>query len=293
MASKPKPNVIQFRARPTFDHEEEAPVTAPPGRETQTAAVQAAGVDLTDKPKVWFTIGAGRVGKSTMLRWAAEMSTSHGSAPIVAAADPQNRSLKNYLDDVAEPPTNDATETSRWLERLLRHAMEEKASALVDLGGGDTSLHKLLSSVPGLTSAMDEAGVAPVAVYLLGPRVDDMSSLTTLSGLGFNPAATVLVRNEGLGEFLTHRDDAFARVVRHSAYRAAVAKGAVEVWMPRLEASIAQEIEAKRVNFTQARDGQSPEGRKVVPLGPFDRLRVRQWLDTMSISMAPIMSWLP
>jgi hypothetical protein len=293
MASKPKPNVIQFRARPTFESEEEAPITAPPERDVQSAASQAPGIDLRGKPKVWFAIGAGRTGKSTMLRWAAEMSANQGGTSIVAAADPQNRSLKNFLEGVAEPATNDAVEISRWLERLLRHTMEEKTSALVDLGGGDTSLHKLLSSVPGLTGAMEEAGVAPVALYMLGPRVDDMSPLTTLSALGFNPAATVLVRNEGLGELLTHRDDAFARVVRHSAYRAAVARGAVEVWMPRMEAAIAQEIEAKRVNFIQARDGLSPEGRKTIPLGPFDRLRVRQWLDNMTAEMAPIMSWLP
>jgi hypothetical protein len=147
--------------------------------------------------------------------------------------------------------------------------------------------------VPGLTTALDEAGVAPVAIYMLGPRVDDMSPLTTLSALGFKPAATALVRNEGLGEFLTHRDDAFGRVVRHSAYRTAVAEGAIELWMPRLEAAIAQEIEAKRLSFVQARDGLSPEGRKVTPLGPFDRLRVKQWLEGMSGEMAPIASWLP
>ena len=111
--------------------------------------------------------------------------------------------------------------------------------------------------------------------------------------MGFSPAATVLVRNEGLGELLTHRDEAFARVVRHSAYREAVERGAVEVWMPRMEAAIAQEIEAKRVNFGQARDGLSPEGRKVAPLGPFDRLRVRRWLETMAVEMKPISSWLP
>jgi hypothetical protein len=77
-----------------------------------------------------------------------------GRAAIVAAADPQNRSLKNYLEGVAEPPTNDATATSRWLEALLRHLMAEKTSALVDLGGGDTSLHKLLTTVPDLGEAL-------------------------------------------------------------------------------------------------------------------------------------------
>ena len=221
------------------------------------------------------------------------MSANQGGSAIVAAADPQNRSLKNYLENVAEPPTNDAAATSRWLEALLRHVMEEKASALVDLGGGDTALHKLLSTVPDLADALDGAGIAPVAVYTIGPRVDDLASLASFEALRFQPAATVLVRNEGLADPMVDRDDAFARVLRHSAYRGAVARGATEVWMPRLDPSVFQELEAKRLSFVQARDGILPEGRKVVPLGPFDRSRVRYWLNLMAAEMEPISSWIP
>ena len=111
--------------------------------------------------------------------------------------------------------------------------------------------------------------------------------------LGFKPTATVLVRNEGLADPMADREDAFARVLRHSAYKLAVARGAVEVWMPRLDAVVAQEIEAKRLGFLPARDAVSPEGRTVAPLGPFDRSRVRHWLVTMAAEMVPLMSWLP
>jgi hypothetical protein len=56
---------------------------------------------------------------------------------------------------------------------------------------------------------------------------------------------------------------------------------------------VTQEIEAKRLSFMQARDGLQPEGRKVAPLGPFDRSRVRHWLTLMEAGLNPIMSWLP
>lgn len=294
MATKPKANVIQFRTRPSFEGEDELPVGLPPASAAQSATPRVASeIDLSGKPKIWFSIGPGRSGKTMLLRWAAEMSANQGGTPIVAAADPQNRSLKNYLENVAEPPTNDATATSRWLEALLRHAMDEKASALVDLGGGDTSLHKLLATVPDLGAALEGAGVAPVAVYSLGPRVDDLASLASFEALNFKPGATVLVCNEGLSDPMADREDAFARVMRHSAYRAAIERGATQVWMPRMDAAVAQEIEAKRVSFVQARDALSPEGRKVAALGPFDRSRVRHWLNTMTAEMAPIMSWLP
>jgi hypothetical protein len=297
MASKPKANVLQFTARRSLDGEEERQVGLPPASGATAPAVpSASAIDLGNKPKVWFAIGPGRSGKTTLLRWASEMSAARGAYPITAAADPQNRSLKNYIENVAEPPTNDATATARWLEALLRHVMNEKAavrSALVDLGGGDTSLQKLLATLPTLASDMAGAGVTPVAVYALGPRVDDLASLASFEALGFTPEATVLVRNEGLADGTIEREDAFARVLRHSAYRAAVARGAAEVWMPRLDAAVAQELEAKRLGFTQARDAVSPDGRKVAPLGPFDRSRVRIWLDAMNTELAPILSWLP
>jgi hypothetical protein len=228
-----------------------------------------------------------------LLRWAAEMTANQGGETIVAAADPQNRSLKNYLEDVAEPPTNDATATSRWLEALLRHVMDEKTSALVDLGGGDTALHKLLTTVPDLAVVLDEAGVVPVAIYTLGPRVDDLAALASFEAFGFRPAATVLVRNEGLADPMAEREESFARLIRHSTYRAAAERGAIEVWMPRLDPAVTQEIEAKRLSFMQARDGLQPEGRNVTPLGPFDRSRVRNWLTLMEARLNPIVSWLP
>jgi hypothetical protein len=294
MASRPKDTIIQFSRRPILDGEEEVPVGLPPASTSQPGvAAPVSAIDLTGKPKIWFAIGPGRAGKTMLLRWAAEMAANQGGSAIVAAADPQNRSLKNYLEGVAEPPTNDAAATSRWLEALLRHVMDEKASALVDLGGGDTALHKLLTTVPDLADALDGAGVVPVAVYTLGPRVDDLAALASFEATGFRPAATALVRNEGLADPVAEREDAFARVIRHSAYRAAVERGAIAVWMPRLDPAVTQEIEAKRLSFMQARDGLQPEGRKVTPLGPFDRSRVRNWLTQMEAGLNPIISWLP
>ena len=144
MVTKTQRTRLQFSRPSGLDGEEEVPVGLPPASALQPAVVApVSAIDLTGKPKVWFAIGPGRAGKTMLLRWAAEMTANQGGSTIVAAADPQNRSLKNYLDGVAEPPTNDATATSRWLEALLRHVMDEKMSALVDLGGGDTALHKL------------------------------------------------------------------------------------------------------------------------------------------------------
>jgi len=289
-----KATVIQFRTRDRLAGEEELPVGLPPseGVSVMPPAPSASAIDLTDKPKIRFAIGPGRSGKTMLLRWSAELSFARGAAPIIVAADPQNRSLKNYVE-VHEPPTNDASATAKWLENLLAHTMREKASALVDLGGGDTALHKLVSAIPTLAQDLDAAGVAPVAIYTLGPRIDDLASLKSFEDMGFRPAATAIVLNQGLADPTVEREDAFARVLRHSAYRSVVERGAVTVWMPALQPpELVQEIEAKRLGFTQARDGASPAGRSVAPLGPFDRARVRRWLDDMAREMTPIATWL-
>src|SRR4051794_21262198 len=87
------------------------------------------------------------------------------------------------------------------------------------------------------------------------------------------------------------REQAFARTMRHSAFKEAVERGAVPLWMPRLLP--AKEVEDRRVKFTQPMNGDVPEGRKLTPLGPFDRSRIRDWMGRMSASFAPVASWIP
>ena len=161
------------------------------------------------------------------------------------------------------------------------------------MGGGDLSMGRLLQDVPDLTASLEDAGVQPVALYTLSPRVDDLGVLAGYEAQGFQPRATALILNAGLADPTMPRDDAFARVLRHSAFRAAVERGAVPLWMPRLDAGVAAEIKGKRLRFGQARDGQAPEGEPSALLGPFDRSRVRKWMAEMQAALAPIRSWLP
>jgi hypothetical protein len=85
------------------------------------------------------------------------------------------------------------------------------------------------------------------------------------------------------------RDAWFGQHRRHSVYRAAMSRGAVELWMPRL--SEWKKIEDRQFRFSHARDGIVPEGRKAVPLGLLDRAGVRTWMGRMQIAFAPISSW--
>jgi hypothetical protein len=111
---------------------------------------------------------------------------------IAAALDPVNRTLANYVSGVAQPETSDPVESARFLRELLGFAMEEKQSAVVDLGGGDTTLATVLDEMPDLATVLEDAGVAAVALYLLTPRIDDIAPFLSLA---FQPAATAFVCN--------------------------------------------------------------------------------------------------
>jgi hypothetical protein len=285
-----------FGRSPVLEDEEEVAVMLPPASAAPAARKAGqVGIDLSGTPKLWFVIGPGRSGKTTLLRYVAEtiLAAGEGHEAMFVAMDPGNRSLTGFLDGVLQPPTSDATANAKWLEQLIEHTMDNKVSALIDLGGGDTSLGKLLAQVPDLVARLEEAAIAPVAIYTIGPRQDDLTALGGMEAAGFQPKATAIVCNEGLADPTTPRAEAFARILRHSVYRAAVARGAVPLWMPMLDPGVAADIEAKRLHFTDARDAVVPEGRKVAPLGTFDRSRIRQWLEAMNAEFGAIRSWLP
>ncbi len=247
-------------------------------------------LDLSAKKKIIFWIGRGKTGKTTGIRWLAETVLAQGTPLLMADMDTTNDTFSRYVEGVARPPeASDPTSSLKWLDRLLQHALQEQTSLLIDLGGGDTNLRRLVAQLPDLATLFETQGFAVVLCHTAGPQEEDLSPLATLQGLGFQPTATAIILNEALVEPGDTREAAFARIFRHSVFRHAVAAGAVPIYMPRLFA--AQQVEVRRLKFREAVDGRT--GRGDAPLGPFDRARVAKWLDTMGANFEPIRSWLP
>ena len=285
--------VIPFLGPQALADEDEIAIGLPAGTSSQRQAEQPrpSVLDLGNATKVWFLIGRGNTGKTMLLRYLAETTFASDRRVLLADMDRTNATLSSYFADVQRPPDADEATAAKWLERLLTFVMTDKIGALIDLGGGDTTLRRLVMEIPDLTGMLDGAGVAAVAAYMVGPRPDDLAPLATLESAGFRPPATAIVLNEGLIETPLPKDEAFSRVMRHSAFKAAVVRGAVPLWMPRLLP--AAEIEARRVHFATARDGIVPTGKRQTPLGGFDRARVRAWLTAMDDEFGVIRSWLP
>lgn len=286
---KPKA-LMPFRRRGAGEDETELRVGLPPMRPQALPGEQAPATraaNLAGRPPVWFLVGPNYSGKTTFARWAAGRMLEAGRTAVLAALDPLNRSLPDFFNAVEQPPSADPSLTAGWLRAFIEHLMRERLPAVVDLGGGDTSLARLVSDLPSLAEAMEEAGVAPVAAYFLGPRVDDLGSLATFEVAGFRPTATALVLNHARVDAGLDPAEAFAATLRHSAFRSVVARGAAVVEMPRLDPpELALEVERRRLHFAAARDGEGG-------LGPLDRAAVRAWMRRMEGAFAPLEAWLP
>lgn len=284
-------NVVTLRssAVPTFalvmpgtDDPEVALGTSRPPAAAAGGVVQ--GVDLSGVARVVLLAGRGKTGKTTAVRWMSEQALSQGRPLLMGDLDPTNASFSTYFNDVHRPTDDSPAASLRWLERFITHALQHRLTAVIDLGGGDTTLRRLVDDLPELPQMVQEEGGALALLYHVGPQVDDLAPVAAMEERGFKPKATAIVMNEAAIEPGLTRDEAFARLHRHSVFRGAIGRGAVPVWMPRL--LVADAIEARRAHFLEARDGKAG-------LGPFDRSRVRHWLTAMDRQFAGIRTWLP
>lgn len=243
------------------------------------------GRDLTGVPKVVMAVGRGKTGKTTLLRWMAEMSERGGNAPLLADIDPSNASFGQYFENVYRPQTDSPAGVATWLQKFLEHCVASKQSAIIDLGGGDTTLRSLATELPGIAGQMEAEGVAPVLLHLLGTSPEDLTPAATLMQRGFSPSAQAMVFNEYASEAGSTRLEAFGRIIE-SEFGITLAEKSIEVWMPKLHA--AEAVESRLCLFTEARDG------NVEPkLGMFDAARVRAWLEAMERRFTGIRSWIP
>jgi hypothetical protein len=272
-----KPGTNKFNGR-DIDFDSLAPKTeAEPSIER--------GIDLAGKTKIVFAAGRGKTGKTTLLRWFAEMSAQRNDNVILADIDPSNASFSKYFSDVARPETDNPAGVARWLQQLIEHCIDQHTSAIVDLGGGDTTLRTLASEMPSLATQIESSGLVPVMLYMLGTQPEDLTPARTLSARGFTSKAQALILNEYAIEAGSTRGEAFDRITNLPTFLD-MAKSSVRVWMPRLFP--AEAIEARECRFLDARDG-----KVTPPLGLFDAARLKAWLEAMNRRFAGVASWIP
>lgn len=260
-----------------------------------SAALKEAGVDRSP-PKFVVTLGRGKTGKSTMLWWLAESALRRRRLRILDA-DPNNNALVDRFPDVEMPPAVDGEDKRVWLERQLSTMMDEadddakRHDMLLDVGANDLLLKRLGAEVQ-FVDVLQDAGVEPVAIHLLGPDKEDLTYLKDVEESGFlRPKRTVLVLNTGLISATSSADIAFAPIIESDIFQKVISKerGGRYVVMPALHCM--REMQKAGLNlFSECFPG--TEGGK--KLGAFDARRVKRWYEVQMPEMrASIADWLP
>jgi Zeta toxin len=239
--------------------------------------------DAADSPRAIFAVGRGGRGKTVANRWMIDRALNQGRQIIIADADRTNQTLAAFFGELVVSPPSAADDDMRpWLDGLLEKAIEQRQSLIVDLGGGDQIL-KHAAMEFDLAGFLAQNGITPVVLHFVGADSDDLAYLreTERNGL-LAPEKTTIVFNAGVVPAGVSLDAAWTKHEKDPALKAAVARGAQLVRMPRLACMTL--LDDKRLRFTEA------SGSKI---GLTNAQRVLMWLREMERSFAPIASWLP
>lgn len=227
------------------------------------------------QPVVTVVVGRQRVGKTSFLNTTVQFLRAHGGEVVVWNADMLNRtySLSMFSDGVLEPSGADPGDVKAWLEDRFLHLAEHRYDAVLDIGGGDTPLSKLVEEVP-IVSALEQHGIRMLLVHVLGPDMADLDYLERFMAENLlTSEATLIVLNDGLVITGRSANFAFAAVREHPVVLEALEHGAKLVLMPRL--SCMAQVTDRQLNFADAMNGVNAPG--TASLSFFDQARVAVW----------------
>lgn len=195
------------------------------------------------RPHLIVAVGRGRVGKTTLLRWLAEVMQD-GALPVQVwdgDPEPSKESLLSRYFDGAERPLRpqDAEARRQWLEQRITEMVKAARSgkpfhAILDVGGDDLLL-KRLQGEASILRHLEAMGIAVVAVHVVGADPGDLRYFISAEQSGlFRPERAILVKNEGMIGALDGPEVRFAAIDRHPAVAAFLADRGAAVWMPAL-----------------------------------------------------------
>lgn len=245
------------------------------------------------RPRFIVLAGRGGTGKTMLLRWLCELIFGAGNTIVIADGDRTNRSLPRYFDGVLAPSGSNHGTVKQWLEAIINRMTIERFDVVVDLGGGDIVLKDLAGEID-LCAALAEAGIDAVLLHMIGPEIEHLSPLASIEAPGpmgtplFAPEQTAVILNEGLVSTDDELANVFSSVREHRVFRAAVARGARPILMPKLRTAF--EVNRRHVLFAAAVGGATSDG--LPPMTFLDRQRVTMWLRAMDVAFKDVAEWI-
>ena len=245
------------------------------------------------RPVLFITVGRQRVGKTTFMNILIQALRKQGAEIAIWNADQLNttHNLAVFHPDALQPRSSDFEDGKAWLEERIQDQMEQQYDAMLDVGGGETPLSRIVREVPIVQSARRQ-GIRVVVAHVIGPDQADVDYLKHyMKNDLFAPEATLLVMNGGLVLSGRSVGGAFVEIREHPVIKEALDRGAVMAVMPAL--SCMSKVTDRALTFDEAAEG-AAKG-KLGRMSFFDQERVAIWWQkTIPLFLATIPPhWLP
>lgn len=226
---------------------------------------------------LFSTAGRQRVGKTTFESILIQKLIPQGAEITIWNADQLNTTynLSVFHPNTLQPKSADFEDGKAWLEERIQDQMEGQYDVMLDVGGGETPLSRLVREVPIVESAARQ-GIRVVLAHVIGPDQADVDYLKHyMKDNLFAPEATLIVLNGGLVTSGRSVSGAFEDITNHPVIEEAVHKGARVVVMPAL-ACMSKVIE-RGLTFEEAANG-TARG-KLGRMSFLDQERVAIWWE--------------
>jgi hypothetical protein len=270
------------------------------GKTQDTAVAERPTVATEDKPPLLvMPFGRQTRGKTALLRYLGEFAERKRKLEIIDAdpnafsKDDYNRPLSFYFKEAEKPPAIEGEDKMAYIEKKLERQMDSVGTPdahdiLLDVGGNDLTM-KRSGREANLIEVLQDAGVVPVVIHMLGPDIEDLSYVSDIEEMGLKAKVTILMINAGLVPATSSLSVAFKDIIESDLVKKLTGpeRGAKLAVMPAL--GCMREINSSGLH--SYRQAFYEEGAKKI--GRLNVQRVRNWLADMGTLRASLAEYLP
>src|SRR5208283_4851557 len=155
------------------------------------------------RPVLAVRFGRGRTGGTTFLDFLIQRARRAGRMVGIADGDTHNATLSQLYPPgqpgaAIQPRGSDVGDVAEWVTEVTSQMAAEQQSMVLDMGGGDNVLAEHAKDL-NLRDFCEVAGVQPLAIYSMGPTIEDFDHVMRIYEKGyFRSDRCVMVLNESV-----------------------------------------------------------------------------------------------
>jgi hypothetical protein len=179
------------------------------------------------------------------------------------------------------PRGTEIGDVAEWVTEVVSRMAADQVSMALDMGAGDSVLEEHAKQMD-LCEFCEASGIAPLAIYSLGPTMDDFNDAMTIYEKGYAQCErTLFVMNESLVENGKGAAGAFNFVMEDARYQA-IEHNVRSVVMPKLACMKAMRDE--KLSVYEAAEGERGTSGRPMSLG--HQFIVKTWINRMEARLS-------